>query len=489
MHLLVYFHLSTVMHKKLAGWVIILILVNVSIKLIWIFGVERGVQLAAGFEAYGLYYSLFNFSFVLSIITDPGINNYLLRSVAQKVAAKENVKLFSLKLILSAIYIIITFLSALCSGYDSNYFLLLFWLSLYHVLWSFLNFLRSYLKGAELYKAETIFSVLDKLLLILLFIPLLVYEIALSSNLLFFALSQVIAVTISIVCCALVLHKNRIHVIHLSKLKPDFSILKSLMPFTLFTFLVLAYNKIDSIMLEKMLPNGQLEAGIYAAAYRLLDASNIIYVLFASLFFPTVSRFIAQGKNINTLVKESFELLMVLAIIISLSCWFFRVEMMHLLYGNKSSIHLSNVFGILMFNSPLIVLYYIFSSILTAANKLKALNIISGMGLLINIILNCYFIPQYMAYGAALSTLIALIAAGLSYQAFYYVYFEDNFPLSTIFKLFGFIALLIIGGYLLKNILLNWIVSFLLFVIGSILVSFVLKLLSVKKIKDMLKMA
>ena len=94
-----------------------------------------------------------------------------------------------------------------------------------------------------------------------------------------------------------------------------------------------------------------------------------------------------------------------------------------------------------------------------------------------------------MAYGAALSTLIALIVAGLSYQAFYYVYFEDNFPSSTVFKLLGFIALLIIGGYLLKNILLNWIVSFLLFVIGSILVSFVLKLLSVKKIKDMLKMA
>jgi len=488
LHLLVYFQLSTVMHKKLAGWVIILILVNVSIKLVWIFGVERGVQLAAGFEAYGLYYSLFNFSFVLSIITDPGINNYLLRSVAQKVAAKENVKLFSLKLILSAIYIIITFLSALCSGYDSSYFVLLFWLSLYHVLWSFLNFLRSYLKGAELYKAETVFSVLDKLLLILLFIPLLVYEIALSSNLLFFALSQVIAVAMSIVCCALVLHKNRIHVIHLSKLKPDFSILKSLMPFTLFTFLVLAYNKIDSIMLEKMLPNGQLEAGIYAAAYRLLDASNIIYVLFASLFFPTVSRFIAEGKNIQRVVKESFELLMVLAIIISSSCWFFKVEMMHLLYGDKSSNHLADVFGLLMFNSPFIVLYYIFSSILTAANKLKALNIISGMGLLINIVLNCYLIPQYLAYGAALSTLIALVVAGLSYQIFYHIYFEAEFPLRIILKLFGFVAILVLGGYLLKYSNIHWILSLFIFISSSIITSFIIKLLSLEKIKDMLKM-
>ena len=70
------------MSKKFASSVIILVLINVLVKFLWIFGVERGLQLKVGFENYGLYYSLFNFTAILSVISDSGLSNHLVRSVA-----------------------------------------------------------------------------------------------------------------------------------------------------------------------------------------------------------------------------------------------------------------------------------------------------------------------------------------------------------------------------------------------------------------------
>src|SRR5690606_10280640 len=115
-------------------------------------------------------------------------------------------------------------------------------LVVYQVLWSFLTYLRAYLKGLQFFKAEIFFSVFDKVLLIALFIPLLYSETA-STDIYFFAASQAIAVGVSIIICILILRKKGIVLFNLQNYKPDFSVLKDLFPFALFAFLVLAYHK------------------------------------------------------------------------------------------------------------------------------------------------------------------------------------------------------------------------------------------------------
>jgi O-antigen/teichoic acid export membrane protein len=471
------------MSKKFASSVILLILVNVLVKFLWIFGVERGIQLQVGFQNYGLYYSLFNFTFILSIITDGGLSNYLVTSIAQQ----KNQDTFLLKIILSFLYILTALGIGYLFGYSQSYFTLLLILSIYQMLWSFLTYLRGFLKGNQFFNAEVFFSIFDKVLLILLFIPLLYFKEFRTIDIIFFAKMQVIAVLLSLIMCTIVLAKNNIYIFSNIGFNPKLSILKEIAPFTLFTFLVLAYNKIDSVMLETMLINGQQESGIYAAAYRLLDASNLLPILFASLFLPAISKNLLQKKEISQLTKLSFDALMSMSIILSMACWYYKLELMNLLYGTKNSEYLAFIFGILMFSSPLIVLYYIFSTILTAQNKLKVLNLIAGFGLLLNILLNLYLIPHYQALGAAISTLIALTLIGFAYTYFCYRNIKSVIQLQQISKLIGLSAMLCLSGYGLQQIEINWIIEIAIFLNLALFYIFMLKLVRIKSLSNFLK--
>jgi O-antigen/teichoic acid export membrane protein len=49
------------------------------------------------------------------------------------------------------------------------------------------------------------------------------------------------------------------------------------------------YNRIDGVMLERMLDNGQEQAGIYAQSFRILDAASMIAFLFSGLLLPMFS--------------------------------------------------------------------------------------------------------------------------------------------------------------------------------------------------------
>lgn len=476
------------MSKKFASQVVVLVLVNLIIKLIWIFGVERGVQIEVGFAEYGLYYSLFNFTFILSAISDPGLSNYLIRSLSTyKVNTNHYYSLFFLKLFLSFAFFLMALSLGYLMGYRDDYFELLLLLSVYHFLWSFLIYLRGYLKALQLFNLETFFSVFDKLLLIALFLPFLYLKTDFINSIYFFAASQVIAVLVSLAICFFVLKSKGIVLFERLNFKPDFSVLKKVGPFAVFTFLVLAYNKIDTIMLEKMLINGQLETGIYAAAYRLLDASNMLPILFASLFYPIVSQNLALKKDITKSVNVSFEVLFSLSIIIAFACWFYKTELMFFLYGTKSSVYLAQIFGVLMFSSPLIVLFYIFSTVLTANQNLKGLNLISASGLLLNVLINLFLIPKHQALGAATSTLISLLWVGLAYAIYYHQYFKSSIKLGSIFKIIALIGLLLVTGYILTFTNLNWLLSLAIYIILAISYTLVLRLLSAKRIKNLIK--
>ena len=298
---------------------------------------------------------------------------------------------------------------------------------------------------------------------------------------------QVLAVLISLIACSIVIIKYKIPIFSNPEFNPKISLVKEIAPFALFTFLVLAYNKIDSVMLEKMLANGQKESGIYAAAYRLLDASNLLPILFASVFLPVLSQNLLQKNEIDRLVKLSFETLMSWSIILSTACWFYRFDLMKLLYGVESSDYLASIFGLLMFSSPLIGLYYIFSTLLTAQNKMKTLNLIAALGLALNILLNIYFIPIYQALGAAIATLISLAFVGLAYLFLYHRNLRSAIQIQQILKIICLAAMLCLSGYWLQNFEINWIISLGFFLILALFYTFMLKLVSLKSLFNLLK--
>ena len=60
----------------------LLILLNVIIKPVWIFGIDRQVQNIVGTETYGTYFSLLGFSIVFSFLLDWGFTGFFNRELA-----------------------------------------------------------------------------------------------------------------------------------------------------------------------------------------------------------------------------------------------------------------------------------------------------------------------------------------------------------------------------------------------------------------------
>ena len=60
-----------------------LLTLNILIKSFWILGIDRGVQNAVSAQDYGVYYALFNFTYLFNILLDFGIINSNNRPIPQ----------------------------------------------------------------------------------------------------------------------------------------------------------------------------------------------------------------------------------------------------------------------------------------------------------------------------------------------------------------------------------------------------------------------
>ncbi len=68
-----------------------------------------------------------------------------------------------------------------------------------------------------------------------------------------------------------------------------FDIIKKSIPFTLLGILMVMYSKVDIVMIKMLLSEkGNQEAGIYAGAYKLLDAGVMICFLFCQSTLPNI---------------------------------------------------------------------------------------------------------------------------------------------------------------------------------------------------------
>ena len=401
------------MRRKFATNLIFLLTVNLLIKPYWIFGIDRVIQNKLPLADYGTYFAVFNYSFLLSIILDFGINNFNNRAISRD-RNRLGEYLLNLMLVkggLSIIYFALTFLSALATGFDQLQMKMLFFLAINQILLSAILYFRSNIAAIQLFKTDSLISTLDRLLaivfcLLLLYLP--VYKD--SFNIMWFIYAQTLALLITaIVSFLVILGKSKIE-LRIWEGKFTKMILLKSAPFAMLALLMGIYYRIDAVMIEFMLPNGKEETGIYAASFRLLDAVNQFGYLFATLLLPMFAGMIRRNESMRHLVKFSSELLFVIAFITAADCYFFRNEMMTMLYQNATP-YWSQIFGWLMCTFIPMSSIYVFGTLLTAKGNLKILNYIALGGMVLNITLNLYLVPHYGALGATIATLITQFLA------------------------------------------------------------------------------
>lgn len=479
------------MQKKFVANLAFLLFMNLFIKSIYILGFETQVQNEVGAASYGIYFAIFNFSFLLTIVLDFGITNFNNKNIAQNnhLLTKHFSGLFTLKILLAVIYIIVVVVAGLLIGYDTRLMKLLLVQGFNMFLLFFINYLRSNLAGLHLFKTDAIVSILDRSILIVLCIVMLKTDMLKEPDgIMYFVYAQTIGYSISVITAFLIILNKT----HTFKLKWNWAfslmILKKSLPFAILTLLMSFYNRIDTVMIERMLPKGvgDVQSGIYAQAFRLLDATNMIAFLTAGMLLPIFSRMLKHKESVESLVKLISTLLLTPAIVIGVGCVFYSKELMGLLY----QVHVeesAKIFSLLMLSFIAVSTTYIFGTLLTANGNMKQLNTMAAFGMILNITLNFLLIRQFEAYGSAISSMItqyltAIIQVIIAQRIFK---FKINYKLINTLIMFAIGVVAINYGSRMLN--LNWMMSFVIMVATSVLWAFVSGTISIKAIFRILK--
>lgn len=490
------------MRKKFLTNLILLLFLNLLVKPFWIFGIDRVVQNAVGAEEYGFYFTILNFTFIFNILLDFGITNFNNRNIAQhhQLLHKHFSGLVILKFLLSLVYFAVIFIVGLIMKYDARQMTLLAVLGFNQFLLSFILYLRSNISGLLMFKTDSMLSVMDRLLMIL-FCGILLWGNVTdqSFKIEWFAYSQTAAYLVTIViAAAIVIYKAEFRKLYWNRLF-FIMIIKKSFPFAILVLLMAFYNRVDSVMIEKILRNsiGNEQSGVYAQAYRLLDAVNMIAYLFSVLLLPLFPRMIKNKQPVNELVRLSFSLLFIAAIMVAMGAVFYNEPIMRLLYPARImelpevyELRISQsaqVFSLLMCGFIPISTTYVFGTLLTANGNLKQLNIVAAFGMILNIVMNLVLVPRLFAVGSAITSLTtqSITAILQVLLAQYFFRFKINFNFLIRMIIFAVGSLLM--AWFSINLGLNWINSFISLMLLILAFSFLTRILSFKTLFEILK--
>lgn len=427
------------MQKKFIGNLLLLLFLNFLVKPIWILGIDRTVQNRVGLEEYGLYFALFNFSILFNILLDLGITHYNNQAVSRNRSdvVRNFSYLGSLKIILGVFYLGVTLITGFAFGYHSVAFQLLLILSINQFLASMVLFFRSNLSGLQFYKTDSILSIADKTLMIII-CGLLIYTSLgpADFNVFHFALAQTGSyVLVVLIAFFVVLRKVRVFTWHFEFSSFKEGLVKSL-PYAFLILLMALYTRIDGIMIDRMV--GSYQSGIYAAAFRLLDMVNQLSYLVGMLLLPMFSNMLGKNESIGGLTRLSFSLVFTLMLAVALAGFINADFIMDFLYHKKDPA-LSEVFKWLMLSSIAFGTTFVFGTLLTAAKYLKTLNAIAITGFVLNVVLNYYLIPTHGPEGAAWATFVTQTITTIVQAYFSIKYCSIKFPRIYIFQFFGFL--------------------------------------------------
>lgn len=386
----------------------LLVFLNLLVKPFWTLGVEVGVQNAVGAEGYGLYFSLYNFTLLFYMVLDMGTANYNNRNIAQnsQLLDKHLSHYITLRLLLGVTYFVVIYAVALIIGYRGYSLRLLFWIGLNQFLSVFLLYVRSNISALQMFKTDSVISVTDKLLMIL-FCGLLLWGRVIDQpfRVEWFVWSQTVAYVITItIALGIVLRKAKLK--RLSWNRTFFiAILKRSFPYALITLLMACYYRMDSVMLERMLPAGvgAAQSGIYASAFRLLDVLTMISYLFSVILLPLFAKMLKQKDDVVPIVRTSFSLLFLFSVSAVTILFVYAQPVMQMLYTAHVA-ESTAVFRLIIFGLIPISMNYLFGTLLTANGSMKQLNIIAAIGIVINVTVNLLLIPRMQACGSAVAS-------------------------------------------------------------------------------------
>jgi len=477
------------MQRKFLVNLLLFLGLNLLIKPIWIFGIDRTVQNTVG-DAYGMYFVLFNFSMIFNMLLDFGLTNLNNRNVARSNNFLQDgfSRIFTLKLLLGLFYVVFVIVAGWINRYDT-YLYMLIPLVINQFFAGFILYLRSNISGLLMFKTDSLLSVADRIVMIICCSVLLWGNVVDTPfKIEWFIYVQTFAYLFTILIALPVVLKK-------TKLKSPYIdyeyfkyILRQSLPFALLALLTNLHNRTDAILLKRLLPDGvgTEQAVIYASAFRLLDAALIVAYLFSVLLLPMFARMIAEKTSVNTLIKTSFTLIFIYGILLATVSYYYSYPLMEVLY-HAHVLSSSNVFKILMLTIAPLSATYIFGSLLTANGNIQKLNIIALVAMVLNIGMNIILIPKYLAIGSAVASVCTQLFIIIAEIVVAVKIFSLKITKSYFIRLFCFSIFTVFVGWLSLKLPFDWKFNFTVMICFSVLLVFIFGLVKIKEVVSLVK--
>jgi O-antigen/teichoic acid export membrane protein len=133
-----------------------------------------------------------------------------------------------------------------------------------------------------------------------------------------------------------------------------------------------------------------------------------------------------------------------------------------------------------MFGFMAVATTYIFGTLLTANGSLRELNILAATAVAINIVMNLILIPEYHAFGAAISSLVTQVYMALMQVIISIQKLRLISTYSYGIRLAGFILVLFVIGYLTDRYLDSWYLGAIVIILSSLLLMFASGMLTIR---------
>lgn len=474
--------------------ILFIIAINILVKPVWAFFIDRVVQNKVTGGDYGTYQALLSLGIIFQIVLDFGITSYNSRTIARDPDQLPVVfpAMLSARLVLMGIYMVLAYSWGWILGYRGWELNLLIGILAFQSLNSLLAFIRSNIAALHRFKTDGILSITDRLMMVIVCGFLLIYPpTANHFKIQWFVITQGACYLTTAVIAYIVLRRIAKVKLHFAFHLPTvLGIIRQSLPYAILVFQMSIYNRADAMMIERLCADGKTQADIWASAFRQLDMVNILGLMFATMLLPMYGRMLSNKHDVQPIVRLCANLLLPLSFVVAAAGVFFSGDIMHLLYkGAKGgNIHeYQMVFSWLIASFPAWCLMYIYSTLLTANGNLKVLNYIAFGGVVLNLSLNFYLIPHLNATGGAITSFITQSTLAIAFVIACSRILRLHTNVRWILSLLGY--LLIVAGLaygIVTWVHALWLVQATVFFIISVFFMFIFRFVSFAGIKQLM---
>lgn len=201
----------------------------------------------------------------------------------------------------------------------------------------------------------------------------------------------------------------------------DFSIIKNILksawPFALLVGFSAIYNRVDVIIITKLL--GYVQTGLYTSAYKFFDLLNFFPASVSHVLFPAFTALMAKNLifDVKITLEKYLRLMIAVALPMAIGGAILSKKLILLVAGSEFT-DASNILAILIWAIAILFIYIPINALVISQLTKKAM-VITGVNVLVNIIGNIILIPIYGIKAPAIMTVVSEGIQGIFY--FYFV--------------------------------------------------------------------